>query len=150
MGAAASPVPAHRRCDFFAFVQMELEGFCFWQFHPLRTAWRALRPGGHVFFESLDGMESHGRQYVLANAARWRGDTAFRAPGIALQSLDFIFECEYLDRALRPVVLPADDEVASLGVMSVRAEIATLKLEFDADTFPYFGAGLADRFAIWK
>ena len=61
-----------------------------------------------------------------------------------MQALDFILEREDLDRALGPVVLPANDEIAFLRVMPVHAEIAAFKLEFDADTLPYLWACLAD------
>ena len=58
------------------------------------------------------------------------------------------FEDFEVGRAVGPVVAPADDDVAAGGGVTVVAEIAALKFEFEVDALPAFRGDLALGFAV--
>ena len=53
-----------------------------------------------------------------------------------------------LARAVRPIVLPTNDDVTAVNGMAVVAEIAALKFKFDGDALPAAGSDQAHGFAI--
>ena len=53
-----------------------------------------------------------------------------------------------MGRAFLPVMPPADDDVAAVGVMAVAVEVAALKFKFDADALPYAGPDFIHGFAV--
>src|ERR1700757_152996 len=53
-----------------------------------------------------------------------------------------------MGRAFLPVMTPADDHVAAIGVMTMAVEVAALKFKFDADALPYAGPDFIHGFAV--
>jgi len=51
-------------------------------------------------------------------------------------------------RAVGPVVMPADDDVAAGGGVAVVAEVAALKFKFEVDALPALRSDLALGFAV--
>src|ERR1700677_709353 len=51
-------------------------------------------------------------------------------------------------RAVGPIVMPADDDVAPFRIVAVIAEVAAFVLEFDGDGLPVTGAHVAPGFAV--
>lgn len=64
----------------------------------------------------------------------------------------FILERNHLQilRAIRPVVLPAHNEIAILGRMGVVAEIPALVFELNGHPLPLPVTDIPLRFAIWE
>src|SRR5690242_9058510 len=53
-----------------------------------------------------------------------------------------------MGRTFLPVMTPADDDVAAIGVMAVPVEVAALKFKFNADALPYAGPDFIHGFAV--
>ena len=56
---------------------------------------------------------------------------------------------QHFQRALGPVVLPANDQVALLGIMVMHDKITALKFKFDQYPLPAIPIHPPDRLAIW-
>jgi hypothetical protein len=66
---------------------------------------------------------------------RVHGNGGLRLLVLGATLLDLGREINNRKRAFRPIVLPADDELASGWVMFVPLKLTTPKLELDSDTF---------------
>ena len=58
------------------------------------------------------------------------------------------FDDFQMGRTFLPVMTPADDDVAAIGVMAMAVEVAALKFKFDADPLPYAGPYFIHGFAV--
>jgi hypothetical protein len=53
-----------------------------------------------------------------------------------------------MGRTFLPVMTPADDHVAAIGVVTMAVEVAAFKFKFNADALPYAGPDFIHGFAV--
>src|SRR6185437_4395732 len=63
---------------------------------------------------------------------------------------EYFAQLNHLQRTLRPVMPPADDEIALGGIMPMLEEVTAFKFKFDFDELAFVVADAAHSFAIGK
>jgi len=68
------------------------------------------------------------------------------------QLQDFLSQFDDIDRAIWPVILPADNEVALVGVVAVLAKVGCSKFKLDPCLRPQVSLAVVKvlAFAVWK